>query len=82
MIPRDDPDRIQIAFDDHLLVANAGLIPPIALAHHLGLGELADRHVDLVDAQGREKRHAGLFPSQQHLSVTPEEAGDNHNRTD
>ena len=25
MIPRNHPDRIQIAFDDHRLVANAGL---------------------------------------------------------
>ena len=25
MPPRNDPDRIQIAFDDHRLVANAGL---------------------------------------------------------
>ncbi len=24
MLPRNDLDRIQIAFDDHLLVANAG----------------------------------------------------------
>ena len=28
MIPRNHPDRIQIAFDDHRLVANAGLILP------------------------------------------------------
>jgi len=30
----------------------------------------------------REKRQAGLFPSQPHLSVTPEEAGDNRNHAD
>ena len=53
MLPRNDPNRIQIAFDDHRLVANAGLLLPITLAHHLGLGELADRHVDLGDAPGR-----------------------------
>ena len=53
MLPRDDPDRIQIAFDDHRLVANAGLLLPVTLAHHLGLGELADHHVDLGDAPGR-----------------------------
>ena len=29
MLPRNHPDRIQIAFDDHRLVANAGLILPI-----------------------------------------------------
>ena len=53
MLPRNDHDRIQIAFDDHRLVANAGLLLPVTLAHHLGLGELVDRHVDLGDAPGR-----------------------------
>ena len=53
MLPRNDPDRIQIAFDDHRLVANAGLILPVTLAHHLGLGQLVDNHVDLGDAPGR-----------------------------
>ena len=53
MLPRQQPDRIHVAFDDHRLVANAGLILPITLAHHLGLGELVDRHVDLGDALGR-----------------------------
>ena len=27
MLPRNHPDRIQIAFDDHRLVNNAGLLP-------------------------------------------------------
>ena len=53
MLPRNDPDRIQIAFDEHRLVANAGLILPVTLAHHLGLGDLVDQHVDLGDAPGR-----------------------------
>ena len=53
MLPRNDPDRIQVAFDDHRLVANAGLILPVTLAHRLGLGELVDDHVDLGDAPGR-----------------------------
>ena len=53
MLPREQPDRIQIAFDDHRLVANAGLILPVTLAHHLGLDELVDRCVDLGDAPGR-----------------------------
>ena len=26
MLPLEQPDRIQVAFDDHRLVANAGLI--------------------------------------------------------
>ena len=29
------PDRIQIAFDDHRLVANAGLLLPVTLAQRL-----------------------------------------------
>jgi hypothetical protein len=53
MVPRERLDRIDIAFDDHRLVANAGLILPVTLAHRLGLGELVDRHVDLGDAPGR-----------------------------
>ena len=53
MLPLEHPDRIHIAFDDHRLVANAGLILPVTLAHHLGLEELVDHHVDLGDAPGR-----------------------------
>ena len=53
MLPLDHPDRIQITFDDHRLAANAGLILPVTLAHHLGLGELVARHVDLGRAPGR-----------------------------
>ena len=53
MLPRNDPDRIQVAFDDHRLVANAGLLLPVTLAHRLGLAELVDDHVDLGDAPGR-----------------------------
>ena len=53
MLPAEHLDRIHVAFDDHRLVANAGLILPVTLAHHLGLGELVDRHVDLGDAPGR-----------------------------
>ena len=53
MLPCNDPDRIRIDFDDHRLVANAGLMLPVTLAHHLGLGELVDHHVDLGNAPGR-----------------------------
>ena len=28
MLPRNQPDRIRIVFDDHRLVANAGLLLP------------------------------------------------------
>ena len=53
MLPRNHPDRIQIAFDDPRLVANAGLLLPVSLAQHLGLREVVDSHVDLGDAPGR-----------------------------
>ena len=53
MLPRNHPDRIQIAFDDHRLVANAGLLLPVTLAQHLGLRELVDHHLDLGSAPGR-----------------------------
>ena len=53
MLPRNDPGRIYVAFDDHRPVANAGVILLVTLAHHLGLGELVDRHIDLGDAPGR-----------------------------
>ena len=32
MLPRHHPDRIRIAFDDHRLVNNAGLLLPATLA--------------------------------------------------
>ena len=53
MLPRNHPDRIRIVFDDHRLVANAGLLLPATLARHLGLGELVDHHLDLGGAPGR-----------------------------
>ncbi len=53
MLPLEHPDRIQIAFDDHRLVNNAGLLLPATLAQHVGLRELVDRHLDLGDAPGR-----------------------------
>ena len=53
MLPRNHSDRIRIVFDDHRLVANAGLLLPATLAQHLGLGELVDYHLDLGSAPGR-----------------------------
>ena len=53
MLPRHQPDRIRIAFDDHRLVANAGLLLPAILAQHLGLRELVDHHLDLGGVPGR-----------------------------
>ena len=56
MLPRNHPDRIRVSFDDHRLVANAGLLLPATLAQHLGLRELVDHHLDL----GVQDTDAGL----------------------
>ena len=53
MLLRNHPDRIRVSFDDHRLVANAGLILPATLALHLGLPQLVRMHLDLGDAPGR-----------------------------
>ena len=53
MLPLEHPDRIQIAFDDHRLVSNVGLLLPVTFAQHLGLSQLVDRHLDLGRALGR-----------------------------
>src|SRR3990172_3133624 len=46
-------DRLGTAFDDERLVADAGLLLPATLAHHLGLKTLVDEHLDLGHAMGR-----------------------------
>ena len=53
MLPRSSPDGIHIAFDDHRLVNNAGLILPATLAQHLGLPQLVQQRLDLGNAPGR-----------------------------
>ena len=54
MLPLEHPDRIHAAFDDHRLVANAGLLLlPASLALRLGLPQLVQMHLDLGDAPGR-----------------------------
>ena len=53
ILPLEHPDCLQIAFDDHRLVNNAGLLIPATLARHVGLRELVDRDLDLGDAPGR-----------------------------
>ena len=52
MLPRSYPDGIHIAFDDHRLVNNAGLILPATLAQHLGLPQLVQQRLDLGNALG------------------------------
>jgi hypothetical protein len=46
-------DRVDAAFDDDRLVPDAGLILPATLAHHLGLKQLVDAHLDLGAKVGR-----------------------------
>src|SRR6266542_540262 len=46
-------DRLDTAFDDDRLVADAGLLLPATLAQQLGLKELVERHLDLGDKPGR-----------------------------
>ena len=53
MLPRHHPDQVQITFDDHRLVANAGLLLPASLDLRLGLPQLVQMHLDLGDALGR-----------------------------
>ena len=53
MLPRSHPERIQVSFDDHRLVANAGLLLPAILARRLGLPQLADQYLNLGRAPGR-----------------------------
>ena len=53
MLPRNHPDRVRIAFNDHRLVANAGLILPATLALHLGLPQLVQERLDLSHTPGR-----------------------------
>ena len=53
MLPGHHPDGIRIAFDDHRLVANAGLILPATLALRLGLPQLVQQRLGLGNAPGR-----------------------------
>ena len=61
MLPRNLPDHIHVAFDDHRLVDNAGLILPATLAQHLGLPQLVDRRLDLGRAPGRANTGAKIM---------------------
>ena len=57
MLPHHHPDGIRIAFDDHRLVANAGLILPATLA--LRLPQLVQQRLDLGNAPGRATHWTG-----------------------
>ena len=58
MLPRHHPGRLRIAFNDHRLVTNAGLVLPATL----GLPQLVDRHLDPGWAPGRANTGDGRFP--------------------
>ena len=62
MLPRNYLDRIQVAFDDHRLVDNAGLLLPATLARHLGLSQLVQQRLDLGDAPGRANTGDKMMP--------------------
>ena len=62
---KEHPDRIQIAFDDHRLVNNPGLLLPATLAQRVGLRELVDHYLDLGDAPGRATASVSAFVLQE-----------------
>ena len=59
MLPQNKPDRIRILFDDHRLVANAGLLVPATLARHLGLRELERSTITLTSGGAPGRRDTG-----------------------
>ena len=58
MLPQNKPDRIRILFDDHRLVANAGLLLPATLARHLGLRKNSST-ITLSSAERRRRANTG-----------------------
>jgi len=61
-------DRLETAFDDDRLVADAGLLLPATLAHHLGLKGLVESHLDLGRAVGRANV-GGQAPVPRHVGA-------------
>ena len=55
MLPPNNPDRIRIVFDDHRLVANAGLLLSATLAQHLACSST----ITLTSAARRDGRTRG-----------------------
>jgi DDE family transposase len=56
---------VSVAFDEDNLLADAGLVPVMALAEQAGLGELVDEHVAIVAA----KNAAGANPGAKVTSI-------------
>src|ERR687884_837796 len=59
------PAAVDVAFDDPNLVADAGLVPVVALAEQVGLPELVTEHVRIVDAENA----AGANPAAKVMSL-------------
>ena len=57
MLPQNKPDRIRILFDDHRLVANAGLLLPATLARTWACGNSST--ITLTSAERRDGRTLG-----------------------
>ena len=56
---------VDVAFDDPNLIADAGLVPVLALAEQVGLPALVDEHVAIVDADNS----AGANPAAKVMSL-------------
>ena len=56
---------VDVAFDEPNLVADAGLVPVVALAERVGLPELVSEHVKIADAQNA----AGANPAAKVMSL-------------
>jgi len=56
---------VDVAFDDPNLIADAGLVPVVALAEQIGLPELIVEHVSIVDAANS----AGANPAAKVMSL-------------
>ena len=69
MLPLEHSDRIQIAFDDHRLVANAGLLLPVTLAQHLGPGVHGGRM--FVNNTGLKNLNSDTEPPPPHTGRCP-----------
>ncbi len=61
-------DRLDTAFDDDRLVADAGLLLPATLAQHLGLKGLVDEHLDLGAGGGPGQRRRQV-PDARHVGA-------------
>ena len=61
-------DRLDTVFDDDRLVADAGLLLPATLAHHLDLKGLVESHLDL-GARGRPGERRGQAPQPRHVGA-------------